>query len=70
LTRQRADPNEVAIIDDRANRALQPAGTTWASPAGPRQPSANDLYAGNPSFANSFDEATHPEITNQPAVAG
>jgi len=63
-------PSDVVITDDRANGTLKPDGTPWGtSGSASVTVSGHDFTAVNLTFANSFDEAAHPEITNRQAVA-
>jgi pectinesterase len=65
-----ADPARVVISDDRANGTPKPDGTTWGTSGSASVTiSADDFVARNLTFANSFDEAAHPEIANKQAVA-
>jgi pectinesterase len=64
-------PSDVVIADDRANGTPKPDGSgTWGTTG-----SASVTIDGpgftvsNLTFANLFDEAAHPEITSQQAVA-
>lgn len=70
LRGQGGDPTEVVITDDRANGTLKPDGTPWGTSGSASVTiDGHDFYARNLTFANSFDEAAHPEITNRQAVA-
>jgi pectinesterase len=63
-------PAEVLIADDRANGTLKPDGTPWGTSGSASVTlSGADFRATNLTFANLFDEAAHPEITNRQAVA-
>ncbi|MBW6436493.1 pectin esterase [Actinoplanes hulinensis] len=63
-------PDDVVIADDRANGTLKPDGTPWGtSGSASVTVSGADFRAVNLTFANLFDEAAHPEITNRQAVA-
>lgn len=65
-----ADPTQVVITDDRANGTLRPDGTPWGTSGSASVTiDAGDFTARNLTFANSFDEAAHPEIANRQAVA-
>ncbi|MFI5910107.1 pectinesterase family protein [Dactylosporangium sp. NPDC051541] len=67
---QGPDPTAVVISDDRANGTLKPDGTPWGTSGSASVTiSGSDFYARNLTFANTFDEAAHPEITNRQAVA-
>jgi pectinesterase len=67
---QGGDPTEVVITDDRANGTLKPDGTPWGTSGSASVTiDGHDFYARNLTFANSFDEAAHPEITSRQAVA-
>lgn len=67
---QCADPARVVITDDRANGTPRPDGGTWGTSGSASVTiSGADFTARNLTFANSFDEAGHPEITNRQAVA-
>ncbi|MBG0565025.1 pectinesterase family protein [Actinoplanes aureus] len=63
-------PADVVIADDRANGTPKPGGGTWGT-SGSASVTIDgaDLRATNLTFANLFDEAAHPEITNRQAVA-
>ncbi|MEV1289873.1 pectinesterase family protein [Micromonospora sp. NPDC049679] len=64
------DPGDVIITDDRANGTPKPGGGTWGTSGSASVTiSGDDVTARNLTFANSFDEAGHPEITNRQAVA-
>ena len=68
--RPRAPPADVVITDDRANGTLKPDGTPWGTSGSASVTiDGHDFSARNLTFANSFDEAAHPEITNRQAVA-
>jgi pectinesterase len=63
-------PSDVVIVDDRANGTLKPDGTPWGTSGSASVTiSGHDFTAVNLTFANAFDEAAHPEITNRQAVA-
>jgi pectinesterase len=63
-------PSDVIITDDRANGTLKPDGTPWGTSGSASVTiSGHDFSATNLTFANDFDEAAHPEITNRQAVA-
>ncbi|SDT52699.1 pectinesterase family protein [Actinoplanes derwentensis] len=63
-------PEDVVIADDRANGTLKPDGTPWGT-SGSASVTIDGagFRAVNLTFANLFDEAAHPEITNRQAVA-
>ncbi|AEV86606.1 pectinesterase [Actinoplanes sp. SE50] len=63
-------PDDVVIADDRANGTLKPDGTPWGT-SGSASVTVDGagFRAVNLTFANLFDEAAHPEITNRQAVA-
>ncbi|MEU4691618.1 pectinesterase family protein [Actinoplanes sp. NPDC023714] len=63
-------PADVVIADDRANGTPKPDGGTWGT-SGSASVTVDGagLRAVNLTFANLFDEAAHPEITNRQAVA-
>lgn len=64
------DPTQVVITDDRANGTPKPGGGTWGTSGSASVTiDGHDFYARNLTFANDFDEAAHPEITNRQAVA-
>lgn len=64
------DPTEVVISDDRANGTPKPGGGTWGTTGSASVTiDGHDFYARNLTFANTFDEAAHPEITSRQAVA-
>jgi pectinesterase len=64
------NPADVVIADDRANGTLKPDGTPWGTSGSASVTlSGADFRAVNLTFANLFDEAAHPEITNRQAVA-
>ncbi|AGZ41791.1 pectinesterase family protein [Actinoplanes friuliensis] len=71
LLRGRATRAEqVVISDDRANGTPRPEGGTWGtSGSASVTVDASDFTATNLTFANTFDEAAHPEITGRQAVA-
>jgi pectinesterase len=63
-------PDDVVITDNRANGTLKPDGTPWGTSGSASVTiSGHDFTAVNLTFANAFDEAAHPEITNRQAVA-
>ncbi|MEV6345323.1 pectinesterase family protein [Actinoplanes sp. NPDC051851] len=63
-------PDDVVVADDRANGTVKPDGTTWGtSGSASVTVSGAGFTASNLTLANLFDEAAHPEITNQQAVA-
>ncbi|GIF14864.1 pectinesterase family protein [Actinoplanes teichomyceticus] len=63
-------PADVVIADDRANGTLKPDGTPWGTSGSASVTlSGADFRAADLTFANLFDEAAHPEITNRQAVA-
>jgi pectinesterase len=63
-------PQDVVIADDRANGTAKPGGGTWGT-SGSASVTVDGagFRASNLTFANLFDEAAHPEITNRQAVA-
>ncbi|MEU4423467.1 pectinesterase family protein [Actinoplanes sp. NPDC024001] len=63
-------PDDVLIADNRANGTPKPEGGTWGT-SGSASVTVDGagLRAVNLTFANLFDEAAHPEITNRQAVA-
>lgn len=63
-------PEDVIVADDRANGTLKPDGTPWGT-SGSASVTVDGagFRAVNLTFANLFDEAAHPEITNRQAVA-
>ncbi len=63
-------PEDVIVADDRANGTPKPDGTTWGT-SGSASVTVDGagFRAVNLTFANLFDEAAHPEITNRQAVA-
>jgi pectinesterase len=65
-----ADPAQVVVTDDRANGTPKPGGGTWGT-SGSASVTVDGagFVARNLTFANSFDEAAHPEITSRQAVA-
>ncbi|WP_432971997.1 pectinesterase family protein [Dactylosporangium sp. CA-233914] len=70
LRGQGPDPTAVVISDNRANGTPKPDGTTWGTSGSASVTiSGSDFSARNLTFANTFDEAAHPEITNRQAVA-
>jgi pectinesterase len=65
-----ADPARVVITDDRANGMPRPGGGTWGTSGSATViVDGADFSARNLTFANSFDEAAHPEISSRQAVA-
>jgi pectinesterase len=62
--------DQVVVSDDRANGTPRPDGGTWGT-SGSASVTVDgaDFAAANLTFANSFDEAAHPEITGRQAVA-
>ncbi|GAA5179718.1 pectinesterase family protein [Rugosimonospora acidiphila] len=63
-------PNDVVITYDNANGTPKPGGGTYGTSGSASVTiDGNDFTAKNLTFANSFDEAAHPEITSQQAVA-
>ncbi|GAA4722952.1 pectinesterase family protein [Phytohabitans rumicis] len=67
---QGADPTQVVIVDDRANGTPKPDGGTWGTSGSASVTiDGHDFQARNLTFANSFDEAAHPEISGKQAVA-
>jgi len=70
LRGQGGDPTQVVITDNRANGTLKPDGTPWGTSGSASVTiDGHDFSARNLTFANSFDEAAHPEIANKQAVA-
>ncbi|TDB77679.1 pectinesterase family protein [Micromonospora sp. KC723] len=70
LRGQGDDPSAVVIADDRANGTPRPDGGTWGTSGSASVTiSGAGFAARNLTFANLFDEAAHPEITNRQAVA-
>jgi pectinesterase len=64
------DPRRVVIADDRANGTPKPGGGTWGTTGSASVTiAADDFLALNLTFANTFDEAAHPEFTGHQAVA-
>ncbi|MEU4561538.1 pectinesterase family protein [Actinoplanes sp. NPDC023936] len=63
-------PADVVIADDRANGTPKPDGGTWGT-SGSASVTVDGagLRVTGLTFANLFDEAAHPEITNRQAVA-
>ncbi|WP_045742177.1 pectinesterase family protein [Actinoplanes rectilineatus] len=63
-------PSDAVIADDRANGTPKPGGGTWGT-SGSASVTVDGagFRAVNLTFANLFDEAAHPEITNRQAVA-
>ncbi|GGM67941.1 pectinesterase family protein [Dactylosporangium sucinum] len=67
---QGPDPTAVVISDDRANGTPKPDGGTWGtSGSASVTVSGAGFSARNLTFANTFDEAAHPEFTGHQAVA-
>jgi pectinesterase len=63
-------PDDVLIFDDRANGTPRPDGGTWGTSGSASVTIDGAAFqARNLTFANLFDEAAHPEITNRQAVA-
>jgi pectinesterase len=64
-------PSDVVIADDRANGTPKPDGSgTWGTTGSASVTiDGPGFSASNLTFANLFDEAAHPEITSQQAVA-
>ncbi|XVV09703.1 pectinesterase family protein [Actinoplanes sp. CA-131856] len=63
-------PRDVVIADDRANGTPRPDGGTWGTTGSASVTiDGAGFRARNLTFANLFDEAAHPEITNRQAVA-
>jgi pectin methylesterase-like acyl-CoA thioesterase len=61
---------DVLIAYDRANGTAKPDGTTYGTSGSASVTIAgHDFTARNLTFANTFDEAAHPEIANRQAVA-
>jgi pectin methylesterase-like acyl-CoA thioesterase len=61
---------DVVITYDNANGTPKPGGGTYGTSGSASVTiDGNDFTARNLTFANSFDEAAHPEIANQQAVA-
>lgn len=70
LRGQGADPGQVVITDDRASGTPRPGGGTWGTSGSASVTiDGSDFGARNLTFANSFDEAAHPEIGARQAVA-
>ncbi|MEV4478161.1 pectinesterase family protein [Micromonospora coxensis] len=70
LRGQGDDPSAVVIADDRANGTPKPGGGTWGTSGSASVTVSGDGFAArNLTFANLFDPAAHPEITNRQAVA-
>jgi pectinesterase len=64
------DPRRVVIADNRANGTPKPGGGTWGTTGSASVTiSGDDFLARNVTFANTFDEAAHPEFTGHQAVA-
>ncbi|GAA4833610.1 pectinesterase family protein [Luteimicrobium xylanilyticum] len=64
------DPDDVVIVDDRANGTPRPGGGTWGTAGSATVTVAGDGFeARHVTFANAFDDAAHPEIVNRQAVA-
>jgi len=67
---QGPDPAAVVISDERANGTPKPEGGTWGTSGSASVTiSGHDFSARNLTFANTFDEAAHPEFTGHQAVA-
>lgn len=67
---QGPDPSAVVIADDRANGTPRPDGGTWGTSGSASVTiSGHDFSARNLTFANTFDEAAHPEFPGHQAVA-
>ncbi|WP_238012428.1 pectinesterase family protein [Dactylosporangium sp. AC04546] len=67
---QGPDPTAVVISDDRANGTPKPEGGTWGTSGSASVTiSGAGFSARNLTFANTFDEAAHPEFTGHQAVA-
>jgi pectin methylesterase-like acyl-CoA thioesterase len=63
-------PAAVRIHYDRANGTARPEGGTYGTSGSASVTiDGNDFIAKNLTFANTFDEAGHPEIANRQAVA-
>lgn len=63
-------PAEVVISDNRANGTAKPEGGTYGTTGSASVTiSGHDFTATNLTFANTFNEAANPEITNRQAVA-
>lgn len=64
-------PSDVVITYDNANGTPKPDGTGTYGTSGSASVTidGHDFTARNLTFANSFDEAAHPEITSKQAVA-
>ncbi|MGC9664965.1 pectinesterase family protein [Planosporangium sp. 12N6] len=70
LRGQGSGPSDVVITDDRASGTPKPGGGTYGTSGSASVTiDGRDFTARNLTFANSFDEAAHPEITNRQAVA-
>jgi pectinesterase len=70
LRGQGPDPTAVVISDERANGTPKPGGGTWGTSGSASVTiSGSDFSARNLTFANTFDEAAHPEFTGHQAVA-
>ncbi|WP_203917878.1 pectinesterase family protein [Rugosimonospora africana] len=62
--------SDVVITYDNANGTPKPGGGTYGTSGSASVTiDGNDFTARNLTFSNSFDEAAHPEITSQQAVA-
>jgi pectinesterase len=62
--------SDVVITYDNANGTPRPEGGTYGTSGSASVTiDGNDFRASHLTFANSFDEAAHPEITNRQAVA-
>jgi pectinesterase len=67
---QGPNPQAVVISDERANGTPRPGGGTWGTSGSASVTiSGHDFSARNLTFANTFDEAAHPEFTGHQAVA-
>jgi pectinesterase len=67
---QGPNPSAVVISNDRANGTPRPEGGTWGTSGSASVTiSGHDFSARNLTFANTFDEAAHPEFTGHQAVA-
>ncbi|MBB5869833.1 pectin methylesterase-like acyl-CoA thioesterase [Allocatelliglobosispora scoriae] len=65
-----AGPADVVISYDRANGTTKPEGGTYGTSGSASVTIDGDGFtARNLTFANTFDEAGHPEIANKQAVA-
>ncbi|MET7400940.1 pectinesterase family protein [Dactylosporangium sp. NPDC005572] len=67
---QGPDPTAVVVSDERANGTPKPEGGTWGTSGSASVTiSGAGFSARNLTFANTFDEAAHPEFTGHQAVA-